>query len=424
MSGVLAKLGAFFGRLFRRSPAPLDPSGLGGGRVLGQGMNIPAPATLVGRIERLDDEERELLRIAEEALRRGFPEQARIAYWKAARFYTAHMLPAKALAVFGQILKIAPRDLDAWIARGEANLALDRRRDAARAFADAAALAEQAGDLERARTLLLRSAELDADPDVHLRLGRLGVDAGALPPTRAPSTMQPRSASSMMSRSTSTMPSRSTSTMQPRGLVPTPADGRGSATPASARLPALSAASGTPIVQGSPVRGGTMPGGASSAHDAPRAVRAPPPADSGAALELDLGPPDVDEAPEPVELPEPVESPAARVEVPSAPSFSRPMPRFAIPSAATAYEPGFPAALFGTEHERARDTDQEGADDPLEGGATIAMEAIRDDLFDGDASDGDALDGDVDAGDTEAPTRGYDISELSDLLAATKHKIR
>ncbi|MCK6552549.1 hypothetical protein L6R52_42365, partial [Myxococcota bacterium] len=183
---VFSKLGAFFGRLFRRGDAaPPDP----GPRVLGQGMNIPAPATLVGRIERLDDEERELLRIAEEALRRGFPEQARVAYWKAAKFYTTNALPAKALAVLGQILKIAPRDVDAWVARGEANLALDRRRDAARAFADAAALFEEAGELERARALLLRAAELDPEHDVRMRLARLGVDTGSLPPPRAGSTI-------------------------------------------------------------------------------------------------------------------------------------------------------------------------------------------------------------------------------------------
>ncbi|MCK6549463.1 hypothetical protein L6R52_26725, partial [Myxococcota bacterium] len=91
----------------------------------------------------------------------------------------------------------------------------------------------------------------------------------------------------------------------------------------------------------------------------------------------------------------------------------------AIPAAATAFEPGLPAALRDAASDVGRDTDQESADDPLEGGATIAMEAIRDDISGDDAlPDGD------EPGDSEAPTRGYDISELSNLIAATKLKIR
>jgi tetratricopeptide (TPR) repeat protein len=138
-------------------------------------MSIPAPSTLVGRIERLEDEDRELLRIAEEALRRGFPQQAHVAYWKAARFYLGREQYVKAISVLGQILRLAPNDIEAWIARGDCCAAIDRRRDAARAYFEAGCFFEAHQDINNALALFERCIALDKDLEgLQLRYLRLG----------------------------------------------------------------------------------------------------------------------------------------------------------------------------------------------------------------------------------------------------------
>lgn len=132
-----------------------------GKKVVKPGFNIPAPATLVGRIERLDDQERDLVRIAEEALRRGYPEQAAVAYRKVIKFYVEKGFHPKALSVLIALLRLQPNDEEAWLQRATSCEALSRRSDAARAFFQAGMLAEGRGDRVQALARYERCLELD-----------------------------------------------------------------------------------------------------------------------------------------------------------------------------------------------------------------------------------------------------------------------
>lgn len=132
-----------------------------GKKVLKPGFNIPAPATLVGRIERLDDQDRDLVRVAEEALRRGYPEQAAVAYRKAIKVYVEKGFHPKALSVLIALLRLAPQDEEAWLQRATCCEALARRSDAARAFFQAGVLAEARGDRGAALSRYERAIELD-----------------------------------------------------------------------------------------------------------------------------------------------------------------------------------------------------------------------------------------------------------------------
>lgn len=166
---------AKFLALFKRKPPPpphVSPlPGYGPPRPL----SIPAPATLVAKVDRLDDEDRDMLRVAEEALRRGFPEEARVAYGKALRFYVGQQQYLKAISVVSALLRLRSDDVDVWIAKAECCVALDRRRDAARAFMEAANIKEGHGDLTAALDLLERCLDLDRDLEgLRFRYQKLG----------------------------------------------------------------------------------------------------------------------------------------------------------------------------------------------------------------------------------------------------------
>jgi tetratricopeptide (TPR) repeat protein len=137
-----------------------------GGRVV-RGI-VAAPLTLVARISAVDDKERQAIKLAEEALRRGYPDQAVVAYWKAGAFFMEREQYNKALSMLNAILRIKPDDLQAALERVRACEGLDRKRDAAFACAYAAQLHEAQGHWDEARVMRARSIELDprlAPPD-------------------------------------------------------------------------------------------------------------------------------------------------------------------------------------------------------------------------------------------------------------------
>src|SRR5438105_2603934 len=112
---------------------------------------IAAPLTLVARISMVDEsKEREAIKLAEEALRRGYPAQAIVAYWKAARFFMEREQYAKALSMLTAILKLEPGEMDAALERIRACEGLDRKRDAAFACVYVAELHEALGEWEQA----------------------------------------------------------------------------------------------------------------------------------------------------------------------------------------------------------------------------------------------------------------------------------
>jgi tetratricopeptide (TPR) repeat protein len=120
-----------------------------------------APLTLVARISAVDDKERQAIKLAEEAIRRGYPEQAVVAYWKAAAFFMEREQFNKALSMLNAILKLKPDDMQAAQDRVRACEGLDRKRDAAFAYLYVAQLHEANGRYDEARAMRARSIQLD-----------------------------------------------------------------------------------------------------------------------------------------------------------------------------------------------------------------------------------------------------------------------
>ncbi|MCB9655714.1 MAG: tetratricopeptide repeat protein [Deltaproteobacteria bacterium] len=153
---------------------------------------IQAPATLVARIARVAGRDREMLRLADEAIRRGHPEQAVIACWKAARSFIKEGHVLKAVAVLNRILRYENRDVDAWLELAMCYETLERRREAANACLHAAELLELRGDDADAMLMLEKSLDLDpgrAEAEarlIPLRM-RLGVSRVVPHPSSSPS---------------------------------------------------------------------------------------------------------------------------------------------------------------------------------------------------------------------------------------------
>src|SRR5262245_49341581 len=109
-------------------------------------------------------EERELLRLGDEALRDKRPELAHYAYWRAAQIYASSKQPSKTLAVLNAILRFAPADANALVLRVQTLDQLGRRRDAALAARESATLLVSHGDHARASWCTTRAEELEPAP--------------------------------------------------------------------------------------------------------------------------------------------------------------------------------------------------------------------------------------------------------------------
>jgi hypothetical protein len=143
----------------------------------------PPPLTLEQRIS-MSPDDRELLRLAGEAMRANAPQLAYTAYWRAAQIYMSSEHHLKVLSAVTSILRIAPGDINAHLSRVHALEMIGRYRDAALACLDAAHVFHAAGDRENAMALLSRSQALD--PSV------AGVPAQTTPvPVAPPSSVVP-----------------------------------------------------------------------------------------------------------------------------------------------------------------------------------------------------------------------------------------
>lgn len=130
----------FFARLFgkKAEPDPVSPQA--------PAFNVPAPQTLVARISTVaESDERKMIRLAEESLRRGFPEQAALAYRKAAKRFADEGKHLKRIAVLQQLAKVNRRDPSPYLELIEVYETIDRKRDADLARSTAAAIYRELG---------------------------------------------------------------------------------------------------------------------------------------------------------------------------------------------------------------------------------------------------------------------------------------
>lgn len=149
-------------------------------------MAIQAPHTLVARVSAVEAaREREMLRLAEESIRRGHPEQAAIVYRKAADRYRRDGMVPKELAVLNMWTRVAPHDPDAWTALADHHEAVEHRRGALEALARAAALWRSVGKDELAQGLEARFHELRAGPVAPSVSQDVGASASAPPEPEA-----------------------------------------------------------------------------------------------------------------------------------------------------------------------------------------------------------------------------------------------
>lgn len=128
-------------------------------------MAIPAPHTLVARVSQVEEaREREMLRLAEESIRRGHPGQAAIVYQKAAERYRRDGIGPKELAVINMWVRVASHDPEPWTALGRYHETAEHRRLALEAYTRAAALWRSVGRDEDADRLEVRMQQLRAGP--------------------------------------------------------------------------------------------------------------------------------------------------------------------------------------------------------------------------------------------------------------------
>src|SRR5262245_13953304 len=120
----------------------------------------PSALTLEQKISIACDD-RELVRLASEALRTQQPQHAHVAYWKAVQLYSSQQHHLKALGILNTILRFAPNDGNAHLVRIQTLESLGRWRDAAGACMQAGQLFWAYGDRERATWLLARARDLD-----------------------------------------------------------------------------------------------------------------------------------------------------------------------------------------------------------------------------------------------------------------------
>ena len=91
-----------------------------------------------------------MIKLAEESKRRGFPEQAAIAYRKAAERFKKEGKHLKRIAVLNQLAKVSPNDPRPYLELVEANETVDRKRDADLARLAAAEIMRRIGREEDA----------------------------------------------------------------------------------------------------------------------------------------------------------------------------------------------------------------------------------------------------------------------------------
>lgn len=120
-------------------------------------MGIPAPETLVARVSAVEEaRESDMLRLAEESIRRGHPEQAAIVYRKAAMRYRQDGKAQKELAVLHMWARVAPEDTAVWIGMAQLHEAAGKTRAALEAMARAAALHRHFGQHDAAEAVEAR----------------------------------------------------------------------------------------------------------------------------------------------------------------------------------------------------------------------------------------------------------------------------
>jgi len=141
----------------------------------------PAPHTLVSRIDQ-SIVDADMIRLAQESIRRGFPDQAEAAYAKAARLYGEHGMHRKAVAVHKALAELRPNDAEPWEAAAEGYLALGLARDAANALRKASVRHQKNGFSDQAQAALRKARGLE---DEGPALGRDGPEAQAPPSAEA-----------------------------------------------------------------------------------------------------------------------------------------------------------------------------------------------------------------------------------------------
>jgi hypothetical protein len=126
--------------------------------------SIASSPTLARRIERSGDQEREILRLASESLRRGFPGEAEQAYEKAAQLYRANGVHRKEAAVLKALTRLRPDEAGPWVKLAECYLRLELRKDAAEALRKASVRFQKNSDPEAANDALRQARELEELP--------------------------------------------------------------------------------------------------------------------------------------------------------------------------------------------------------------------------------------------------------------------
>lgn len=123
---------------------------------------IAAPLTLVARLDQATSQERDdqMIRLARESIRRGFPEQAEVAYQRAARLYQAHGQFKKAAAVLRALTRLRPEDPGVWTDLGAIYEEAGLKADGAQAYAAAARRHEALDERDEARELRNRARGL------------------------------------------------------------------------------------------------------------------------------------------------------------------------------------------------------------------------------------------------------------------------
>ncbi len=120
MAGFFKRL---FARLFGKKTEDRGPGA--------PAFNVPAPQTLVARIGTVaESDERKMIKLAEESMRRGFPEQAAVAYRKAAKRFADEGKHLKRIAVLQQLAKVNRNDPSPHFELIEVFEMIDRKRDA------------------------------------------------------------------------------------------------------------------------------------------------------------------------------------------------------------------------------------------------------------------------------------------------------
>lgn len=282
------------------------------GRRARAGRGVPAPATLVARVESAPDHDRAIVKLAEESLRRGFPDQAEIAYEKAALHYVQAGHHRKAVAVLRALSRLRPDDPVIHEQLGGALEALERRADAARSYRAAAERHRFYASEERAQELVARARQLELRElsESSVSSPELEISADRVPP--AETDAEPAGSLDLPADEVNSLVMEALSVEVASGEVPS--------------MPGASALDGEPLEL--PGLYETEPETDRDDAAAPTAVR-PAVSDVGPSAEPALA-----EAPDPFEEETPVEGPDTLRE-------RRP----SIPDASTLYEPGGSAAM-------------------------------------------------------------------------------